>query len=58
MSKVQLELLLPGPDTSLPSQLLITLIIHVHISDMMQSLEHYPAMETANQSCCGNLAAV
>jgi len=55
--RVQLELLPPGPDASLPGQALITLIIHVHIRDMLQCLEHSPLTETANRSCCGNFAA-
>ena len=57
ISRVQLELLPLGPDASLPGQPLITLIINVHIRDMLQCLERYPSTETANQSCCGNLAA-
>lgn len=55
--RVQFELLPLGPDESLPGQPLITLVIHVHVRDMLQCLERDPSAETANWSCCGNLAA-
>lgn len=57
ISRIQLQLLPPGPDGSLPSQPLITVAIHIHFRDVLQCLERSPSAGRANQGCCGNLAA-
>lgn len=57
ISRIQLQLLPPRADGSVPSQPLIIVVIHIHFRDRLQCLERYPSTARANQSCCGNLAA-